>query len=170
MIRQAEEKDIPRLKQLFKIAFGDSEAWVEHFFKTRYKDSICFIKEEHEKMKGMLYLFPCLLKIDDTFSKTFYVYGVATSPEFRQQGVMYHLLNHAYKYTIEHEFSGLFLVPASDYLTGLYEKYLFKKYLSINGLEIKPFKTYITETILKQELLDDHIEPNHHYTMIRLKA
>lgn len=170
MIQQAEEKDVSALKQLFKIAFSDSEVWIEHFFKIRYKDSICFIEKEEEKIKGMLYLFPSLLKINDSFYRTFYVYGVATSPEFRQQGVMCHLLNYAYKYAVEQNFSGLFLVPASDYLMRLYGKYLFEKYLPINDLEIKPFKNYITKTIFKQELLDDNIDPNQHYTMIRLKA
>ena len=168
MIRQSEEKDIPGLKQLFKVAFDDSEEWIEHFFKTRYKDSVCFIEEEPEKMKGMLYLFPCLLKINGTFSQTFYVYGVATFPEFRQQGIMYHLLNHAYMYAIEHGFSGLFLVPASDYLTGLYEKYLFKKYLPINSLEIKSLKKYISKNVFEKELLDDRINPDKDYAMIRL--
>ena len=169
MIRQAEEQDIPVLKQLFKIAFNDSGEWTEHFLKTRYKDAICFIEEEHKKMKGMLYLFPCLLKVNGNFSKTFYVYGVATFPEFRQQGVMRRLLDYVYNYAMEHGFSGLFLVPASDNLMNLYEKYLYKKYLLINDLEIKPFKTYITETVLKQELLDEVIELDRDYSMMRMR-
>ena len=46
-LRTSEERDIPVLKELWKLAFGDEDAYIDHFFSRYYAPERMLVLEEN---------------------------------------------------------------------------------------------------------------------------
>lgn len=81
-------KYIEELKNLYKLSFDDSDAYVEHFFSTQVNAKNTVFVPEGEKVASALYLIDRKLFICGKKFFAPFVVAAATLPEYRRQGKM----------------------------------------------------------------------------------
>lgn len=126
-IRQAEEKDMPRIIEIWQEAFGDSKEEIEAFFRFLQKEVRTYVAEdeggaEEGRIAGQLCVLPALL-FSETGEKVpaAYLYAVATAEEFRNRGICTLLLKEVHK-ILQAENRIPFLVPAEEKLLLFYQE------------------------------------------------
>jgi len=107
---------IPRLKKLWKEAFGDPEPFIELFFETAFSPERCLCLWAQDQLAGALYWFVCDLRGE----KVAYLYAVATAKSFRRQGVCRRLMEDTHRLLRQKGFAGTVLVPANEELRRMY--------------------------------------------------
>ncbi len=110
--------DLPQLKDLWCLAFGDPPEFVDQFFATGFSPERCLFLCQEDKVVSALYWFDCLRGAD----KFAYIYAVATHPEYRGQGLCRQLMEAAHRHLQSQGYAGAILVPGSRELFFLYEK------------------------------------------------
>lgn len=123
-----QESQIPGLRKLWQEAFGDTDAFIDHFFKTAYSPWCCRCVTLDGKVAAALYWFYCYVG-EDRYA---YLYAVATAKEFQGQGLCWELMQNVHKLLAEEGFAGAILVPADDGLRKMYAK---MGYLPLSGMD-----------------------------------
>ena len=127
---------IPHLRELWKEAFGDSDAFLDCFYSTAYDQSRCRVAFVNNKaftdkctpaypnllstsknLAAALYWFDCTID-EQRFA---YVYAVTTTKEFRGNGACHMLLTDTHQHLKSLGYSGVVLVPGNESLVHLYE-------------------------------------------------
>ncbi len=121
------EKDIPSLKELWHISFGDDYGYINKFFSTAFQKENTLVIYDGDIAVSALYLMESHIWKDSKMYKAYYVYAVATLPSHRGKGLMTALLNEAEVVAKQRDISYLFLVPANAPLYDMYEKLGYKK-------------------------------------------
>lgn len=122
------DTQIPGLRKLWQEAFGDTDAFIDHFFKTAYSPWCCRCVTLDGKVAAALYWFYCYVG-EDRYA---YLYAVATAKEFQGQGLCRELMQNVHKLLAEEGFAGAILVPADDGLRKMYAK---MGYLPLSGMD-----------------------------------
>ena len=106
------------LRQLWKEAFGDSDAFLDAFFATAFSPERCRCAAEQGKVVGALYWF------DATHlgNPVAYLYAVATAGASRGRGICHALMEDTCRYLQKRGYAGTILVPGSEALFRFYEK------------------------------------------------
>jgi Predicted acetyltransferase involved in intracellular survival and related acetyltransferases len=120
MIREASEQDIPQLKQLFKVCFGDTDAFLNIFFTEYFPNTTCMVAIRDERIVSMLFLCPAKMVADEYRRLIYYVYACGTLPEYRRKGIMEQLLQVSHAFAKQQDAWGLILVPAGEHLASYY--------------------------------------------------
>lgn len=107
---------IPQLRRLWKVAFGDSDAWLDHFFSVAYSPQRCRCIVGDNTVRSTLYWFD----ICCDGAPMAYLYAVATDPAARKQGLCRTLLENTKQVLREQGYAGALLVPADDALRRMY--------------------------------------------------
>lgn len=122
------EDQIPQLRQLWKKAFGDTDAFLDIFFSTAFSPRRCRYILLENRIAAALYWFdvrwndlPCA-----------YIYAVATDPDFRGQGLCRALMEDAAHILEKAGYDGALLVPQDEGLRAMYGK---MGYLSATRLD-----------------------------------
>lgn len=111
--RVSEQRDIPTLKQLWKLAFGDEDEYIEHFFARCYTPQRMLVLEEEGQVRAMTAWFDMpLVPAHGQTIPSAYLYAVATHPDFRGRGLAGALLDFAGKWLGERGCACLTTVPA----------------------------------------------------------
>ena len=108
---------LPQLRELWKEAFGDNDAFLDHFYRTAFDKSRCRIATVNNKLAAILYWFDCTI----VNQRIAYVYAVATAKEFRGNGACHLLLENTHKHLKTLGYSSVVLVPGNEALVHLYE-------------------------------------------------
>lgn len=160
-IRFSNYSDIPKLRQIMKIVFGDNDLYLDHFFHYKYKNN-ALIYELNEEIAGIAFILDTIMN-NEPIS---YVYGCATLPEYRGKGIMTEILSFAYQNKCAQNFSALCLVPASDHLFKYYRKLGFRDYfyhkktsyslsdfssLKVSGFSLRPLSPSQYFTLKNQD-------------------
>ena len=85
-LRCARPQETPRLKELWKLAFGDEDACIDLFFARHYRPQDMLVLLEDGVIMTMLYLMPLTLRGPSFSAAAHYVYALATHPDARQRG------------------------------------------------------------------------------------
>lgn len=109
---------IPRLRRLWKQAFGDTEAFLDGFFATGFAPERCRVLWEQNMPLAALYWFDCLWQ----GRKVAYLYAIATEKAHRNQGLCRRLMEDTHRHLASLGYAGAVLVPAEDGLFRLYAK------------------------------------------------
>ena len=120
-LRKTNLDDLPQLKALWALGFGDTEQEIEAFFAISYPAATGFCAEEDGRLIAAAYALPQELAWGERTAKAAYLYAVTTHPDFRKQGVCRKLLAFAEKELKKRYFDCLMLVPATDALRAYYE-------------------------------------------------
>ena len=96
------------LKDLWKLAFGDSDEVIEAFFRTAFAPERCRYLEIGGQTATALYWFDTQW----TGQKFAYLYAVATHPDFRGQGLCRRLMEETHAILTEQGYDGALLMPA----------------------------------------------------------
>lgn len=111
-------EQIGQLRTLWKAAFGDTDAFLDIFFEKGFSPRRCRCVSRNGSLAGALYWFDASCN----GQKLAYLYGIATDPDFRGQGLCRALVDDAKKLLAANGFSGLLLVPENESLAAMYRK------------------------------------------------
>ena len=117
-IEHPEEKDIPALRQLWKVVFGDEDAFLDRFFSLAFAPERCLCAREGTVLAAMIHWLPCSRGND----RLGYLYAVATAPEFRGRGICRALMEAAHTAMKEAGYTGALLYPQEEGLREMYRK------------------------------------------------
>lgn len=131
LVGAAEESDKPSLKSLWREAFGDTDGFIDLFFKTAFSPDRCRVVKDGNEVAAALYIFDC----EALGAKTAYIYAVATRKSHRGKGLCASLMDDTHKYLSERGYSCAVLVPSEPSLFDFYEKMGYKTCSYITELE-----------------------------------
>ena len=119
---------ITELRGLWKEAFGDSESFMDAFFRIAYNKNRCRYIRRDGKVVCALYWFD----VDCRYRKMAYLYGVATHPAYRGQGLASYLIEKTCGELKEKGCSGVLLVPGNQKLFEFYRRLGFFSCTALN--------------------------------------
>lgn len=111
-------RDVLPLRQLWKQAFGDTDAFLDCFFSVAYAPQRCRCVYQGDTLAAMLYWFDCSWN----GRKLAYLYGVATDKAFQGQGLCRALIEDAHRHLKAQGYHGSILVPRTPELFAMYAK------------------------------------------------
>lgn len=120
---------IPLLRQLWKIAFGDTDDFLDLFFRTAFSYDRCRCIAEEDRIAAVLYWFDCSVE----HQKFAYIYAVATHPDFRNRGLCRKLMADTHNLLADRGYAGAILVPQKESLRAMYAG---MGYRDCGGLEL----------------------------------
>ena len=109
-------EQIPGLRQLWKLAFGDTDAFLDIFFETAFSPERCLCTTEGKQVAAALYWFDC----QGAGQKYAYLYAVATDPGYRGRGLCHSLMAATHDILRSRGYAGVILVPQEEGLRKLY--------------------------------------------------
>ena len=110
------KNDIPGLRQLWKLAFGDTDEFLDSFFSAAYSPERCHLLKVDNRVAAALYWFPCSC----SDQKIAYIYAVATHPDFRGQGLCRRLMQETHTILTQQGYDAVLLVPQDAGLRKMY--------------------------------------------------
>ena len=109
---------VGQLRQLWRLAFGDSEAFLDLFFGTAYAPERCRCILSDGQAAAALYWFDG----GSDGQKYAYLYAIATHPGFRNRGLCRELMENTHALLAEKGYDGVLLKPDGDALRNMYAK------------------------------------------------
>lgn len=97
------------LKKLWKTVFGDSDFFIDTFFREAFSPDRCRFIEEHGSIISVLYWLDC----EYEGGKLAYIYAVATDPAHRGKGLASRLLKQTHAHLKTLGYAGAVLKPAA---------------------------------------------------------
>ena len=133
-VRPSVPEDIPAQRELWKLAFGDSDQYIDNFYNTYYRPDRVVVLEEDGVVKSMTAWF------DTTFvlpgqgeHRAAYLYAVATHPDCRGRGLAGKLLAGADEYFRSLAIPAVTTVPAAPSLHNFFGANGFRECFRILG-------------------------------------
>lgn len=147
-LRHPTEAELPELRALWQIVFGDTAAYVETFerFANPCKTALCAFREDGW-LAGMLFLLPAVLTLRGVGYEARYVYAVATERSCRNQGVFTALHREAERLAAYDDVSVLALLPSSAPLYEMYEKFGYRTRFSLGQTLVSPMTSPCAELV-----------------------
>ena len=108
--------DIPNLRTLWKLAFGDTDDFLDIFFSTAYAPTRCRCIREEKGISAALYW----MDMDLSGQKFAYIYAVATDPACRGRGLCRMLMEETMEVLTAAGYHGAVLVPQKPGLIRMY--------------------------------------------------
>ena len=97
MVRFAKDKDLPFLKEAWKVCFDDPQDFIDWNFENNFSYEDTLIAEVDGTPASNLQLMPHRIRLRDTDYAVNYVSGVATLPKFRNRGLVRELFAFAFE-------------------------------------------------------------------------
>lgn len=107
---------IAQQRSLWKTAFGDTDAFLDSFFRTAYAGDRCRCVLENDEITAILYWIDCTVKDQ----KLAYIYAVVTHPDHRGKGLCRMLMEDTHSLLHSRGYSGALLVPQQEGLRKMY--------------------------------------------------
>lgn len=115
------DTQLPGLRKLWKEAFGDEDVFLDAFFETAFSPRRCRCITEKGAVVAALYWF----EVNCCGQRFAYLYAVATAASHRGRGLFSALLADTKQVLTEAGFDGILLVPETEGLARMYEKFGF---------------------------------------------
>ena len=115
-IKQPELQQIPEMRMLWKEAFGDSDAFLDTFWRTAFSADRCRCVMVDDRLAAALYWFDC----EYMGNRLAYIYAVATGREYRGRGICHALMEDTHDHLAALGYRGTVLVPGSKALFDMY--------------------------------------------------
>lgn len=92
--RFSRPEDQAALRELWKLAFEDTDTFLDHFFQTHFRPDHALVLEEEGAVRAMAFLFDTTLVLPGSREglRAAYLYAVATHPALRGKGLARRLL------------------------------------------------------------------------------
>ena len=120
-IRTSTPADIPALRALWQLAFGDSDAYVDNFFNTYYRPERMLLLEEKGRLLTMTAWFDTAFVLPGRGDyRAAYLYAVATHPDARGRGLAGQLLTWADDFFRSLNIPAVTTVPAEPSLHNFF--------------------------------------------------
>jgi predicted N-acetyltransferase YhbS len=112
-----------QVKQLWKLCFDDTDAFVDMYFDLRYREERTLVIREGERVVSALQVTPYRLTAGDRQFSAAYISGACTHPDFRGRGLMGQLLEQTHRSMLQHGAAWSFLIPGEPWLFRYYERF-----------------------------------------------
>lgn len=123
---------IPGLRRLWQAAFGDTDAFLDAFFRTAYDAQRCRCVIPDGQPVAALYWFDCTLD----GAKLAYIYAVATDPAHRGKGLCRMLMEDTMDILRKTGYQGVLLVPQEPHLIEMYKKMGFSPATAVSEFHV----------------------------------
>jgi Predicted acetyltransferase involved in intracellular survival and related acetyltransferases len=121
--RLVNAEELPMLKEIWKLTFGDEDSFIEFFFQNRDWVGETAVLEADGRVVSMLTMIPVsLIGTDGTKHRASMLYAIATHPGFQKQGLAERLIEFSNRYLASKKVFATVLVPAGEELFRFYEK------------------------------------------------
>jgi len=137
ILRPSRPGDIPRLRLLWQLAFGDSEAYMDNFFNGYYRPERLVVLEDGDIL-SMAAVFDTELVSGPQSYRTGYLYAVATHPDARGKGLAGALLGYADKYLRTQGYQAVTTVPAQPSLHDFFAANGFRECFRLSQGDLNP--------------------------------
>lgn len=143
--------DVPRQRELWKLAFGDEGAYVDNFYHNYYQPQRVLVLEEDGVVQAMTAWFDTTLVLSGgTTCRAGYLYAVATHPDARGKGFAGALLRHADTYLKEEQgCQAVTTVPAEDSLHRFFAAQGFRECFTHDQLTLSLEETALAGCVLE---------------------
>ena len=122
-MRLAETGDLNRLKEIWKLCFGDEDQYIETYFNNRDWKAETAVLLKGDQIVSMLAMIPAdLVQSNGSRRKSAMIYAVATHPDEQKKGLADDLMRFSNQFLASHGVLETFLVPAGAQLFRFYEK------------------------------------------------
>lgn len=129
--RISKQDDIPRLKELWALSFGDEGAYVDNFFQRYYRPERMLVLEQAGSIQAMTAWFDTeLVRPDGECRRAAYLYAVATHPDARNKGLAGRILRDADVYFQTIGCDAVTTVPAEPSLHQFFARHGFREYFT----------------------------------------
>ena len=92
-VRPSVPADIPAQRELWRLAFGDPEAYIDNFYHTYFRPERVLVLEEEGVVRSMTAWFDTTFVVPGRGTyRAAYLYAVATHPDCRGKGLAGKLL------------------------------------------------------------------------------
>ncbi len=127
MISYSTEILKPKLMELWKYCFNDSDRFIQFYFDNIYQNqsSLVFLNENQDSPLAFLQIIPYQIKTGQHIYTAGYISGAMTHPEYRKKGYMHKLLTVAFDEMKKKGYDYTFLIPQKKELIDMYAKYGF---------------------------------------------
>ena len=142
-VRRAEGSDIPALKRIWSVCFGDEAVYIDFFFEHRFSACRAVCAEIDHRIVGAAYLFPARMRDGTELRPAWYGYAVGVDPQYRRRGICESMLRFVYAF-VEKENAIFFLSPASPELAAYYERIGMNPTHYAKKMEYKATSTHIS--------------------------
>lgn len=116
IINAPSPNQLPGLRRLWQLAFGDTDAFLDSFFSAAFSPGRCRCITENGQVLAALYWFTCTCD----GHKLAYLYAVATHPDHRGKGLCRALMTDTHAHLAAQGYAGCLLVPQEEGLRKLY--------------------------------------------------
>lgn len=114
-------EDVPAQRELWKLAFCDSDAYIDNFYDTYYRPERVVVLKEDGVLRSMTAWFDTALVLPGQGEyRAAYLYAVATHPDCRGRGLAARLLAGANEYFRSLDISAVTTVPAEPSLHSFF--------------------------------------------------
>ncbi len=144
MIRLASIEDEKAVRQLWKICFDDTEAFMNLYFTEVYKAENTLLYCEDDKIVASLQMLPYGFTFNGIIIPITYISGACTLPAYRSRGLMGKLLKASFAVMQERKIPLSVLIPAEDWLFDYYANYGYERVFDANETAI-PLQEIIGE-------------------------
>lgn len=120
-VRPSVPADIPAQRELWKLAFGDPEPYIDNFYSTHYRPERVLVLEEEGVVRSMTAWFDTTFVVPGQGEyRAAYLYAVATHPDCRGKGLAGKLLAGADDYFRSLGIPAVTTVPAEPSLHNFF--------------------------------------------------
>lgn len=141
MIRTATQKDSRAVRHIWKVCFGDSDAYIRFFSRAHLPAGRCLVSRVGLQTAAMLYLLPAVCVYGGQERQVQYVYAAATLPALRRHGLMRDLLEAAHRRAVDQQMLFTCLKPANQPLYRYYGKLGYLPLLHVTHRVVEPGHT-----------------------------
>lgn len=133
-VRPSVPEDVPAQRELWKLAFGDSGAYIDNFYSTYYRPERVVVLEEDGAVRSMTAWFDTTFVVPGQGEyRAAYLYAVATHPHCRGRGLAGKLLAGADEYFRSLGIPAVTTVPAEPSLHDFFGANGFRECFRILG-------------------------------------
>lgn len=125
MIHFADDSTKQAVRDMWKICFGDSDAYMDIYFNHKYRNENTLIYIEDKKPVASLQMLLFEFTFHGSEISIAYLSGLCTLPNYRSRGYMKQLLLKSYHVAKEREIPLIILVPQDKGVMSYYERFGF---------------------------------------------
>jgi len=147
-IRRAKNSDIGTLKEIWKLCFGDSDAYIDLYYSHRYKEEETVVLEYKGKVVAMVTMIPVKTVATDNHSfDSVMFYAFATHPQYQHRGFATHIMDFCNQYLQDNHIAFSVLVPEGEGLFDFYRQQGYQDSFAILEVALtqQEIKRFITD-------------------------
>ena len=138
-VRPSVPADIPAQRELWRLAFGDPEAYIDNFYHTYYRPERVLVLEEEGVVRSMTAWFDTTFVVPGRGAyRAAYLYAVATHPDCRGKGLAGKLLAGADEYFRSLSIPAVTTVPAEPSLHNFFGANGFRECFRLSEGKLSP--------------------------------